>query len=61
MNYYTIIEFIFYKFKDLTMHNTELHKVLGFSLNQQQKEVIDLSWTYTALTRATKNVFSYAA
>jgi len=43
------------------MHNTELHKVLGFSLNQQQKEVIDLSWTYTALTRATKNVFSYAA
>jgi exodeoxyribonuclease V len=42
MNYYAITEFIFIKLNQLIMHNTELHKVLGFSLNQQQKEVIDL-------------------
>lgn len=42
MNYFSITEYIFYKLKDRIMHNDELYKLLGFSLNDQQQKVIDL-------------------
>jgi hypothetical protein len=54
MNYYTIIEFIFIKLQQHTMHNIDLYKILGFILK-------DLPWRYTAITRARKHVFSYAS
>jgi exodeoxyribonuclease-5 len=42
MRFYIITEFIFIKLKQLIMHNIDLYKILGFSLNDQQKNAIVL-------------------